>query len=178
MILAESAEAAAIQPVTGWVSRLGRFWGSDERGARYDGSTHHRCETDGCDAIVERDRLYCRICEEARAHARYEAAPKRAWDGVGMLFSDAKDAYYPDLQAAEDALEDGETIASLRLLLCEPNRLSEIDESHWCDDLSEDGELPNEVAEALAALNVAIREAGPSSWSPGKFAIDLTAPTA
>ena len=33
----DSAEAASIQTVTGWVSRSGRFWGNDEHMARYDG---------------------------------------------------------------------------------------------------------------------------------------------
>lgn len=32
----DSAEAASIQNVTGWVSRSGRFWGNDEQMARYD----------------------------------------------------------------------------------------------------------------------------------------------
>ena len=40
IILPESPEAASVQTVTGWVSRTGRYWGNDERMARYDGSTH------------------------------------------------------------------------------------------------------------------------------------------
>jgi len=40
----DSAEAASIQTVTGWVSRSGRFWGNDEHMARYDGCTHRKCD--------------------------------------------------------------------------------------------------------------------------------------
>ena len=42
IIMEDSPEAASIQTVTGWVSRTGRFWGNDERMARFDGSTHNR----------------------------------------------------------------------------------------------------------------------------------------
>jgi hypothetical protein len=96
-----------------------------------------------------------------------------------MLFSDSHDEYFNDLDEAEDFAEDHEeTLADLRLIICEPNRLREVDAEHWIDDLPEDGELPDEVLTAIDALNEVIRAAGPCSWSPGKFALDLSTITA
>jgi len=42
VVMEDSAEAASVQTVTGWVSRLGHFFGANEgaeRTARYDGCT-------------------------------------------------------------------------------------------------------------------------------------------
>jgi hypothetical protein len=180
MILYDSPEAASIKTVTGWLSSIGRFWGNDEHMARYDGSTHRKCETEGCSSIIpQHGLLYCRDCMAIREKAKFEAKPKAAWDGHAMLFSDSHDEYFNDLDEAEDFAEDHEeTLADLRLIICEPNRLREVDAEHWIDDLPEDGELPDEVLTAIDALNEVIRAAGPCSWSPGKFALDLSTITA
>ena len=39
IVLLEDAEAATLKTVTGWVSRDGLFFGSDERTARWSGAT-------------------------------------------------------------------------------------------------------------------------------------------
>lgn len=68
MILASSPEAASIQTVTGWVARDGRFWGDDERMARYCGSTHSICEKNPAHGPVE-NRSYCEACYAERRDA-------------------------------------------------------------------------------------------------------------
>ena len=55
-----------------------------------------------------------------------------------------------------------------------------LDPVHFCDELPDDdeGELPDSLYDAIDAFNAAVEKAGPLSWSPGKFALDLTDMTA
>lgn len=81
IIMEDSPEAASIKTVTGWVSSTGRFWGDDERMARFDGSTHKRCD---CGAVIAH-RSYCRACSDRKEAEKWEAMPEAEWDGVAML---------------------------------------------------------------------------------------------
>jgi hypothetical protein len=170
VVLFDSDEAAHLQTgISGWVSRHGRFMGNDERAARYDGCTHTRCED--CGEPVDRGRLICPKCNEARDVKRYAAMPKEEWNGKGMLYSDAADKYFSDWDEVEGFLEDGEgTIESLRLKICEPNYLPLLSDDYGCDELAEDGELPDAVIQAIEDFNKVIKAAGPVSWMPGKKA--------
>ncbi len=171
VVLFDSDEAAHLQTgISGWVSRHGRFMGNDERAARYDGCTHTRCEN--CGEPVDRGRLICPKCNEARDVKRYAAMPKEEWNGKGMLYSDAADKYFSDWDEVEGFLEDGEgTIESLRLIICEPNYLPLLSDDYGCDELAEDGELPDAVIQAIEDFNKVIKAAGPVSWMPGKKAV-------
>ena len=175
VIMEDSPEAASIKTVTGWVSRTGHFWGNDERMARYDGSTHKRCE---CGEIIEQ-RSYCRKCSDRKEVERWQAMPEVEWDGAAYLYSQTADQYFRDEQEIADYCADADepcTPDDLHLVICTPNYLREVD---LCEDNSE--EMPEdgdesyftaEVQEALEALNKAIREsrtpAQAISWSPGK----------
>ncbi|MFJ2989996.1 hypothetical protein ACIPF8_19190 [Collimonas sp. NPDC087041] len=172
MVLYSSPEAASIQTVTGWVSRTGQFWGNDEHMARYCGSTHKVC---ACGDIVNQNS-FCRKCADMRSTAKYAAMERRPWDGEAMLYSDAADEYFCDLSEANDhAIDNGMTLAELRLIICEPTFAREIDgNDHFCDDLPEDGELPAEISDAFDMLNEVIRNCKkPLSWSPGQYALAL-----
>jgi hypothetical protein len=173
MVLFDSDEAAQYRTnLSGWVSRHGHYWGVDERAARYDGCTHTRCED--CGEPVDRGRLICPKCHEKRQVKRYNTMPQEEWDGKGMLYSDAADKYFLDLDDAEDFLEDEEgTIESLRLIICEPNYLPLIPDDYGCDELAEDGELPDAVIDAIEKFNEVIRKTGAVSWYPGKKRIKL-----
>lgn len=171
-ILSTSDEAASIQTVTGWVSRLGRFWGNDERMARYEGCTHGFCE---CGAVVEKSYIRCNSCQVVLERERYQTRPTQVWDGATPLYSDAREEYFMDAESLADMLADVEdvpTIEDLRLVICEPNHASQIEPDHWCDDLPEDGDIPSEMAEALKAFNEVVRRQAPLSWSPGKYAAE------
>ncbi len=172
----DSPEAAQIKTVTGWVSRDGRFLGNDEHTARYFGCTHRPCEDCGALTPVHGFTVCDNGCHQKRMIARYEAMPRAAWDGKAMLYSDARDEYFNDLERALDGLEEGETLADLRLIICKPNYPRRVDEDYWSDDLptEEDGALPGELLEAVCALNAVIDKLPPLSWYPGKFALDLT----
>jgi len=171
VVLFDSDEAAHFQTgLSGWVSRQGHYWGNDERAARYDGCTHTRCED--CNEPIDRGRLICPKCHEIRQIKRYTAMPKDEWNGEGMLYSDAADKYFQDWDEVEEFIEDdGGTIESLRLIICKPNYLPQLDYDYGCDELAEDGELPDSVEQAIEDFNKVIKAAGPVSWSPGKKAV-------
>ena len=173
IVLDTSVEAASIQTITGWVSRTGQFWGSDERMARYCGSTHHVCD---CGEMVEKSG-YCRKCADARKLAKYAAMPRASWDGASMLYSEANDEYYHDMQQLEEYYDDNEiAIADMCIVICDPTFATQIEASeHYCDDLPEDGDLPAEIEEAFEALNKIIAACkAPLSWSPGRYALDVS----
>ena len=168
VVFPEDDEAASLQTVTGWVSRAGNFWGKDERAARYDGSTHYRCE---CGNIVPK-MSYCWECSEKRQIEKYIAMPKTAWDGVSMLYSLARDTYYSTIDDVEDDLREAETLNSLQLVICEPNYVRTLDTEYFSDDLPEDcDDLPDSVYEAIDTFNEAVKGVI-LSWSPGKCALE------
>uniref|UniRef100_A0A6M3LKW9 Uncharacterized protein n=1 Tax=viral metagenome TaxID=1070528 RepID=A0A6M3LKW9_9ZZZZ len=171
VVLFDSDDAAHFQTgISGWVSRHGRFMGNDERTARYDGCTHTRCED--CGEPVDRGRLICPKCNEARDVKRYAAMPKEEWNGKGMLYSETTDKYFSDWDEIEEYCADEEiAIDRLRLIICEPNYLPLLDPSDYgCDEMAEDGELPDAVIHAIEDFNKVIKAAPPISWTPGKKA--------
>jgi len=171
-VLYDSPEAASVQTVTGWVDRHGRFWGNDEHMARWCGATHEKCPKCGA---VKGMRSYCEPCHKAAETEKWLAMPREPWDGVAMLYSEAHDRYFSDIEEVADYCNDSESnVEALRLIICKPNMARPIEpEDHFIDDLPEDGELPVALQEAFAALNDAILACKePLSWSPGK-----TAPT-
>ncbi len=166
VVLNNSDEAAKLVTVTGWVDRHGRFWGDDERMARYCGATHFVCE---CGGIHDRQYTKCETCRNADRLARYQAMPERPWDGEAPLYSDAADQYFFSSEELVEYVidEPDRTYESLRLKLCKPNYARQLDGSeYFSDDLPEDGELPDALESAFDALNEVIRQQGPLSWSP------------
>ena len=166
VILSTSDEAARYVTVSGWVDSGGRFWGNDERMARYSGATHMVCE---CGTVHEKTYTKCKVCRDTARLERYLAMPERPWDDGDPLYSDAGDTYFfsPEELVNYVLDESDRTYESLRLRLCKPNHARQIDGSdYFSDDLPEDGDLPPQLEEAFEALNAVIREQGPLSWSP------------
>lgn len=172
IILAESDEAAKfVTGLSGWVDRNGVFWGQLEEMARYSSATHKRCEE--CKtAIIKRGYRFCADCLEKKDIERYSKLEKKIWDGESYLYSDRDDVYFSDYQELRDYIDELEieNIDSLRLIICEPEYLRELDEDYWADDLAEDTELPGSVLSALETFNASLKDAGVVSWHPGKFA--------
>ncbi len=175
IVMRDSPEAAEYRTdLKGWVSRDGRYYGDrpdSEDIARYAGCTHVPCKY--CAAPTEKTYTACRQCRDKKDLERFEALPRAEWDGVAMLYSDAKHVYYADIDEAEDDLNDGETLADLRLLICEPNYVRQLDAELFCDDLPDGVEqLPPVVEQAIEDFNAAV--AGVVlSWSPGKVALSV-----
>lgn len=172
IIMSDSPEAAAHRTdITGWVSRHGRFFGKEERLARYDGCTHVHCEA--CETPVKKPYTHCKDCRDKRAVERYNALEYKDHDGETPLYSQWLDKYFFDIGELHDTVMEEEiSIEVLQLVICNPVTLTTIDEEYWMDDLPsvpEEGELPSQVAEALQEFNNILKEAGPVSWLPGKF---------
>ncbi len=170
IIAQDSQEAASYKTVTGWVSRDGIFWGNDERMARWSGCTHVSCK--GCGASIEKRYVNCESCIAKIDDAKFAAMPTMEWDGEALLYSEANDKYYSTIEDAEDELEEGETLAALKLIICTPNYVSALDEEYCCDDLTEEGELPHVVEQAMEDFNKAVKGVV-ISWSPGNFALKV-----
>lgn len=175
IVMRDSPEAAEYRTdIRGWVSRAGHYYGdspSSEDTARYAGCTHVACKY--CAAPTEKPYTACAQCRDRKALERFEALPRAEWDGVAMLYSDTRSEYYKDIDEAEDGLEKGETLADLRLLICEPIYVRRIDGDLFCDDLPEGEErLPPVVEQAIEAFNAAV--AGIIlSWTPSKVALNV-----
>jgi len=172
IILFDSNDAARFETgISGWVDRKGHFFGKDENAARYSGCTHRKCKQ--CGRLTVKHRVFCDPCGTEKDIERYEKLEKVDWDGKTMLYSDSCDVYFSDLDEIQDYIEEHEcALEALFLIKCEPSYLRQIDEYYFSDQLPEDGDLPDEISEALEALNKLIREHGPVSWYPGKKAIN------
>lgn len=164
----DAPESAHIVTVTGWVSSKGRFYGSNEDLARYDGCTHRKCKE--CNALIPKWYTHCDFCRAERDVKRWESLPRKDWNCEDALYSESCDVYFLDIDQLSDYCLDHDIgVEQLRLVICEPISLSQIDSSYWHDELAEDQELPWEVEEAMEKLNEVIRAQPAVSWSPGKF---------
>ena len=172
IILAESDGAAKfVTGLSGWVDRNGVFWGQLEDMARYASATHKRCEE--CEeSIIKKNYRYCVDCIEKKDIERYSKLERKIWDGESYLHSDRDDVYFSDYDQLNDYIDEHkiENIDSLRLVICEPEYLRELDEDYWADDLPDDTDFPESVLSALETFNAALKAAGIVSWSPGKYA--------
>lgn len=179
IVMYDSPEAASLKTVTGWVSSSGHYWGDNEHMARYDGSTHTKCEE--CGETRENNR-WCEPCHNRKDLEKFIAMKREPWDGDSPIYSDLLDRYFFH-ESIFDFLNDSHnagilkpyTAEELRLIHCEPTYLHKIDADDWSDDLPDDndGELPDDVQAAVDALNAVIAKAGPVSWTPGNTAVQL-----
>ena len=169
----DSKEAAEYRTgLTGWVSGNGHYWGEDERAARYDGCTHRLCED--CGEPTRKSWLVCQKCRDIRNEKRYQSLPKEKWNETGGLYSDVADKYFWSWDEVEEYCDE-ENIEQdkLRLMICEPQYLPFISDDFGCDELAEDGELPDRVIQAIEDFNKVIKDTGAISWYPSKKAAIL-----
>jgi hypothetical protein len=173
VIMFDSDEAAQPVTVQAWKASTGQIC-LDEHTARVVGSTHVACSQCG---EPTRYATLCGSCSEKRALARYEAMPSAPWDGKQMVYSETRDEYYENPDDAEECLEyEGQNLASLRLVLCEPQHTPELTTDYFCDELPEDGEAPDEVLAAMDAFNAATKDIV-LSWWPGKTRLSTEEPS-
>lgn len=176
VVMYDSPEAATYRTdITGWVSRAGLYFGTGDAAetmARNSGCTHTRCAS--CGTVMPKGHLLCSHCRKLAADERYAKMPRAQLEDRAWLYARANDRYYGDLSEAEDDLEEGQTLADLQLVICEPIYARQIDEDFFQEDedMDFDGELPAEVRDAVAAYNRAVSGIV-LSWSPGKKALAL-----
>jgi hypothetical protein len=117
--------------------------------------------------------ITCPACREKNDAERYSKLPEKEWDGKGMVYSDVLEKFYSDWGEIEDDAEENDiSFDDMRLVICEPVYLHQIDDDEWCDELPDEcGELPDAVIVALEQLNKVIRASGPGSYVPGKIAV-------
>jgi len=168
-ILPTSTEAARRRTITGWVSRDGRFYGDDERLARWAGATHVLCAD--CGAPTAKDTLVCPSCRERRAIATYTALPTAA-PGSYPVYAEATDTFYANLELAEDDLESGQSLADLRLLVCEPVMARPLDTDYWLDDIPVDEDIPPGLLALIDAANAILARLEPLGYRPTRIAAD------
>jgi hypothetical protein len=117
----------------------------------------------------------CDSCQAKIDCEKYYALPIADWDGVTPTCDDDRDKYFWDKDQLmdemywqlEEATKRGEE-PEMHVVICEPHYLHQLDGSEWEDDLADEGELSDEVGEALDALNAVLKAQGPSCWYPGK----------
>lgn len=176
VVMRDSEEAARLVTLTGWVSRLGHFYGDDERIARYDGCTHVRCD---CGNITEKHWLMCEVCRHKQKLAKYDALPVVEWDGKTPLCTYDDDEYFFDEDSVYDYCDEhGCKVEDLLLVLCEPVYAREISaDGCYEDDIPPDMTLEDvapELAYAFDKLNEFIRNyKKPLSWVAGEKRVVL-----
>ena len=171
VVMIDDPRAATLVTVAGWRSRDGRFYGDNEHAARWSGCTHVKCVS--CGDPTNKICSVCQSCREKAAEAKYDAMPTAEWDGVAMLYSDSRDEYFSSPEDAEDSLEEGQTLADLKLRICEPEYAKPIYAIDWQDQLPDDCDAPDWLEEAIEQFNAAISGQPPLSWSPSEVALRI-----
>lgn len=169
IVMIDDDDAAQPYTMEGWKSRTGYFY-ADESLARYEGCTHRPCGQ--CGAPAEKAYTKCLTCREDAAKKRFLARPQANLDGEDWLYSEREDRFYPDLESAEDDLEEGETLEDLRLIICEPVTARALDSEYFEDELPEDEEIPEVIEAAIMAFNKAVKDVI-LSWRPGRNRLRL-----
>lgn len=171
IIFPESNESAQLKTVELWVSRTGRGYDkNNERLARWDGATHIHCES--CGNPVEKRYLLCDDCRSKKDIDRYNSMHFKEWDKKTPLVIFETDQYFYDVSDIEEYCEENElNVSDLKLCICEPNKLHDIDpHDHYADLLPEDGDMPEEIVKAFEELNEKIKNLDiVLSWSQGEY---------
>ncbi len=176
-ILMDSPEAAEfVENIKGWVSSKGLFYGNNKTSeclARFNGCTHRFCEN--CGEETAKSYKICPACREKRAVEKYNNMPRKKYSSE-YLYSDAADRYFADYESMVDYCEAEEcTLESLRLIICEPSKIKEVDaDCHLEEIIPDDGELPQDIYDAFEELNCFLRNyVTPISYIPGENAADF-----
>lgn len=176
VIMYDSPEAATYRTdIKGWVTGDGRYYADNEHSARWAGSTHQKCE---CGKVFEKGRSRCRWCDLGLQTKKYYALPMVEWDGITPVCTFDGDKFFFDEDSLLDWMHDqqyyndGEK-PEIQLVLCTPQKLHYIDTDNWCDDLPDNGELPDEIAQKVDELNEAIKRAPVVSWWAGTTRINV-----
>lgn len=167
IILNTDDEAAKFVTVSGWASRGGKFWGSDEKMARWSGCTHLKCE---CGSIMERRWTKCKQCRHTSGIEIYNNFPYKEWDMKSPLYSDTYDKYFFSQEELDEYIHEEQIDPSdMRLMFCKENYFNKIPDDYWSDIMPDDseGELPESLSTALNELNEVIENLPPCSYSPG-----------
>jgi hypothetical protein len=168
IVLNTSPETATFTNVTGWVDRHGRFWGNDERAARWSGCTHIVCPE--CGRPTERSWTICHDCSVKKDNERFAKQEQKEWDHETPLYSRVTEGFFWNEGELDDYCYDEQTTPDkLELIICVPIYAHQIESDWWYDELPDEEEIPDGLATAIAIFNESIKDLPPLSWSPGKY---------
>lgn len=159
-----SEDSAEQRTVTGWACKhCGRFWGSEERMARYCCATDFPCE---CGGRRPKHYIRCDDCQRRQEAAKWAAKPEIKWNGefpIGLWDSDRYFFDADELFGYLDEFDGEESIDDLRLTSCQETIGREFEMSeHLQDCLAEDQELDDE--EINRVVNAWIAEHKPKTY--------------
>ena len=184
VIMSNSDEAATYRTdICGWVAN-GKFFGDGEDAeamARQAGSTHVLCIE--CGKLIENDGYTVRCDEcvsrlrEEREVVAYDKLEKKEWDGKTLLYSDAHNEWYHNVEEITDDLfekNEGKKITDkdieeMRLIIGEPDYYKPIEEEHWASQLSDEEDIPEDLLKAIESFNSEIKDMY-SVWRQSKYA--------
>ena len=175
VIFANSDKAAFKKTVTGWISRNGGFYGDNEILARWDGSTHKKCD---CGEVFLRNS-YCRKCSERKSLEKFNNLKEKEWDEETPLCIYNDDTFFFDYDGISCFAEDNNLkIEDLQLVICEPCIAKEIDfDDYYYDDLPQDmnlGEVNSSFKEKFDELNKYISDNKIIlSWWQGSYRVAM-----
>jgi len=173
-----TSDDGKVTEFSGWLSRGGYLF-EDERGARYHGCTHCKCERCG---NVYLKNSYCERCSDKRQRKAWLEKPIVEWDGETFLYSVACQEYFSerceiveylaesDNRIEEFAAHDNVVVVDLMLVLCKPVEYHTVDAYDIYDgDIPEDGDVDDEILQAFDELNAKIAaHKRPICWVPGE----------
>jgi hypothetical protein len=159
--------------ITGWLDINRFFRGQDKAMTIYASITHKIC---ACGNLMEKFYTECSSCRHKDDVKRYNKYPFKEWNGTDIVYSDSADMYFSDAGEIEEYCEENDVKPEdLRLRLCKPNYISEIDGSQWDDMLPEDVDhFPKAVQDAIDAFNKLVPTFPPLSYSPDKIRTSYT----
>lgn len=162
--------------IKGWVGKNGRFYGENKNMGISDNSTHKTCSEGH---VYGKSWISCPKCSEDGGLKRYLDLPVIEWDEETPIMSYDNDTFFKDIEEVIEYLENDEdiTLEDLRLVICTPNHLNEVNSEFWSDIIPEEHDLKDIVSEEfnkkLAELNEIIDKHGPISWGAGYKRVDL-----
>lgn len=121
---------------------------------------------------VERHKNKSGASYIAARNARFKNFPIEKWDGVTPLVIFDTDIFLFGEKAFE-YIARFQDKSALQICKCGPVFLQEVEDCVVLDGMSYGAKLPDEVRDALDALNLAIRKADAVSWEQNEVAIDI-----
>lgn len=112
---------------------------------------------------------YCEECHRESRQADFAKMEHVVWAGEPLVIFDS-DQYFFDAESLADYCWENSVLPSeLQLIICDPNYPPEFDIEQHCEEIIPDGEdyysLSQEIRDAADALNKAIKQSAPVSWS-------------
>lgn len=157
--------------ISGWVCKTcRRFYGEDERTARYCCAGDLKCGSDDCNARIKKGGyIYCDPCLDKRARERWLKLEEASWDGETPLVLHDDDRYFFSEDDLTSYLEEHDLkMEDVCLVICEKAGKPIFEMYSFLDDyLAEGMEHEADWDKIDKIVNDWIDENVPTVWLPG-----------